>query len=110
MCVRLRLKTIDHLFAEPDLSPFDPYYAPYSFAAGIDYLIGEMQRRPSVRDTELTVLLPPDRIAAEPGLEMRTRDAIGRYAEAWATSARQTQDIAGMRARRILGVAALFFA
>jgi hypothetical protein len=34
--VTLRLKTIDHLFEEPDLSPFDPYYAPYSFAAGID--------------------------------------------------------------------------
>ena len=65
--VTLRLKTIDHLFAEPDLSPFDPYYAPYSFAAGMDYLIGEMQRRPRATRTELTVLLPPDQIAAEPG-------------------------------------------
>ena len=110
LCVTLRLKTIDHLFAEPDLSPFDPYYAPYSFAAGIDYLIGEMQRRPSVTHTELTVLLPPNQIAADPGLEARTREAIGRYAEAWATSARQTQDIEGVRARRVLGVAALFFA
>ena len=76
LCVTLRLKTIDHLFAEPDLSPFDPYYAPYSFAAGIDYLIGEMQRRPRARRTELTVLLPPDQIAADPGLEARTREAI----------------------------------
>ena len=108
--VTLRLKTIDHLFAEPDLSPFDPYYGPYSFEAGIDYLIGEIQRRPSATRTELTVLLPPDQIEAEPGLEARTREAIGRYAAAWATSARQTQDIEGNRARRVLGVAALFFA
>ena len=93
LCVTLRLKTIDHLFTEPDLSPFDPYYAPYSFAAGIDYFIGEMQRRPSATHTELTVLLPPDQIAADPGLEARTREAIGRYAEAWASSARQTEDI-----------------
>jgi len=110
LCVTLRLKTIEHLFEEPDLSPFDPYYAPYSFAAGIDYLIGEMQRRPNATRTELTVLLPPEQIAADPGLEARTRVAIGRYAEAWASSARQTQDIEGIRARRVLGVAALFFA
>jgi len=108
--VTLRLMSIEHLFAEPDLSPFDPYYAPYSFAAGIDYLIGEMQRRPSATRTELTVLLPPEQIEEEPGLEARTREAIGRYAEAWATSARQTQDIEAIRARRVLGVAALFFA
>ena len=108
--VTLRLKTIDHLFVEPDLSPFDPYYAPYSFAAGMDYLIGEMQRRPSATRIELTVMLPPDQIETQPGLEARTREAIGRYAEAWATSVRQTQDIEGIRARRVLGVAALFFA
>ena len=103
----LRLKSIEHLFTEPDLSPFDPYYAPYSFAAGMDYLVGEMQRRPGTTRTELTVLLPPDQIEAQPGLEARTREAIERYAEAWASSARQTQDIEGNRARRVLGVAAL---
>jgi hypothetical protein len=108
--VTLRLKTINHLFAEPDLSPFDPYYAPYSFAAGVDYLIGEMQRRPSATRTELTVLLPSDQIEAQPGLEARTRVAIGRYADAWANSARQTQAIEGIRARRVMGAAALFFA
>jgi hypothetical protein len=108
--VTLRLKTIEHLFMEPDLSPFDPYYAPYSFAAGMDYLVGEMQRRPRTTRTELTVLLPADQIEAQPGLEARTREAIGRYAEAWASSARQTQDIEGIRARRVLAVAVVFFA
>ena len=108
--VTLRLKTIEHLFTEPDLSPFDPYYAPHSFAAGMDYLVGEMRRRPRATRTELTVLLPPDQFEAQPGLEARTREAIGRYAEAWARSARQTQDIEGITARRVLAVAALFFA
>jgi hypothetical protein len=76
----------------------------------MDYVVGEMQRRPRARRTELTVLLPPDQIAAQPGLEARTREAIGRYAEAWASSARQTRDIEVIRARRVLGVAVLFFA
>jgi hypothetical protein len=107
--VTLRLKTIEDLFAEPDLSPFDPYYAPYSFAAGMDYLVGEMQRQPGTTRTELTVLLPPDQIEAQPGLEARTREAIERYAEAWASSARQTQEIEGVRERRVLAVAVVFF-
>lgn len=76
----------------------------------MDYLVGEMQRRPRATRTELTVLLPPDQIEAQPGLEARTREAIARYAEAWATSARQEQAIEGIRARRVLAVAVLFFA
>jgi hypothetical protein len=106
--VTLRLKTIDHLFEEPDLSPFDPYYMPYSFAAGMDYLVGEMQRSPRVPRTELTVLLPPS--AIDVGLAERTRVAIGRYAEAWAMSAKQQRAIDFWRARQVLVVAALFFA
>lgn len=105
--VTLRLKTIDHLFEEPDLSPFDPYYAPYSFSAGVDYLVGEMRRSPGARSTELTVLLPPGAIA--PGIEPRTREAIGRYAEAWANSARQERTIELLQARRVLIVTLLFF-
>ena len=106
--VTLRLKTIDHLFEEPNLSPFDPYYAPYSFAAGIDYVVGEMQRSGRVRRTELTVLLPPDAIDA--GLAERTRVAIDRYAAAWAMSAQQQRAIDLWRARQVLVVATLFFA
>jgi hypothetical protein len=106
--ITLHLKTIDHLFTEPDLSPFDPYYAPYSFAAGMDYVVGEMQRSPRARRTELTVLLPP--AAIDPGLEARTREAIGRYAAAWAMSARQQRAIELLRARRVLIAAGLFFA
>jgi hypothetical protein len=76
----------------------------------MDYLVGEMQRQPRATRTELTVLLPPDQIEAQPGLEARTREAIARYAEAWANSARQTQDIDGIRERRVLAVAMVFFA
>jgi hypothetical protein len=105
--VTLRLKTIDHLFEEPDLSPFDPYYAPYSFAAGMDYLVGEMQRSPRAQRTELTVLLPPGTIA--PGLEGRTHEAITRYAEAWAMSERQQLAVEFRRARQVVVLAACFF-
>lgn len=105
--VTLRLKTIGHLFEDPELSPFDPYYAPYSFAAGMDYLVGEMQRSSRTRRAELTVLLPPD--AIDPGLAARTREAIGRYAEAWATEARQQRAVDFRRARQVVVVAGLFF-
>jgi hypothetical protein len=105
--VTLRLKTIEALFEDPDLSPFDPYYAPYSFAAGMDYLVGEMQLAPRATRTELTILLPPEQI--EPGLEARTRVAIGRYAEAWASQARQERGVEQIRARRVAIAAALFF-
>jgi len=105
--VTLRLKTIGHLFEDPDLSPFDPYYARYSFAAGMDYLVGEMQLAPRATRTELTVLLPPQQI--EPDLEVRTREAIGRYAEAWASSARQEREVEHIRARQVAVAATMFF-
>lgn len=105
--VTLRLKSIDDLFDEPDLSPFDPYYAQYSFAAGMDYLVGEMQRSPGAKRTELTVLLPPDQI--DPGLEERTRVAIDRYATAWGASARQTREVERYKTFRVAGVALLVF-
>lgn len=67
--VTLRLKAIDDLFRDPDLSPFDPYYSPATCVAGMDYLVGEMQRRPGDTPTELTILLPPEQLAACPDLE-----------------------------------------
>jgi hypothetical protein len=106
--ITLRLRTIEHLFTDPDLSPFDPYYAPTSFAAGMDYVVGEMQRSPRTRRTELTVLLPPHQI--EPDLQQRTRVAIGRYAEAWATSERQQLAVEFQRAWQVTFLAVAFFA
>jgi hypothetical protein len=108
--VTLRLKAIDDLFREPDLSPFDPYYSPSTCVAGMDYLVAEMQRRPGDTPTELTVLLPPDQIDANPGLEARTRTAIARYSEAWASNARQTRAVENYKTKRVLVVAVLFFA
>jgi hypothetical protein len=107
--VTLRLKTIDHLFEDPDLSPFDPYYAPYSFAAGLDYLAAEMQRARHLKRTELTVLLPPEQLVAEPHLESRTRDAIARYAETWTHATEQTKAVELRTARVVGGSALLFF-
>src|SRR4051812_33367554 len=91
--VTLRLKAIDDLFRDPDLSPFDPYYSPATCVAGMDYLVAEMLRRPGDTPTEVTVLLPPDQLASCPELEARTRIAIARYSEAWASNAKQTRDV-----------------
>jgi hypothetical protein len=66
-----------------------------------------MRRSPGARRTELTVLLPPEAVA--PGIEPRTREAIGRYAEAWANSARQERTIELLQARRVLIITLLFF-
>jgi hypothetical protein len=107
--VTLRLKAIDDLFRDPDLSPFDPYYSPTTCVAGMDYLVAEMQRRPGDTPTELTVLLPPDQIAACPDLEARTRAAIARYSEAWASTTRQSRDVETYKTKRVAGVAVLIF-
>jgi hypothetical protein len=107
--VTLRLKAIDDLFRDPDLSPFDSYYSPATCVAGMDYLVGEMQRRSGDTPTELTVLLPPDQIEACPDLEARTRTAIARYSEAWASTERQTRDVQGYKTKRVLAAAVLFF-
>ena len=107
--VTLRLKAIDDLFRDPDLSPFDPYYSPATCVAGMDYLVGEMQRRPGDTPTELTVLLPPDQIAACPDLEARTRTAIARYSEAWSSTTRQARDVETFKTKRVAGASVLIF-
>jgi hypothetical protein len=106
--VTLRLKTIDHLFADPELSPFDPYYAPYSFAAGLDYLVREMQSTPRLKKTELTVLLPQEQLLADPDLEFHTREAVARFADTWTRATEQATAVE-LRTARVLGSAAILF-
>ena len=67
----------------PDHSSFDPAIAPKSFGPAIDYDVQKMERHPDAEGVPLTVLRPPDRFAAEPGLKAATREAISRYARAW---------------------------
>jgi len=110
LAITLRLKTIDHLFAAPDLSPFDPQFAPYSFGPGIDFVVEEMQRSPNAPHVELTVFLPASEIGADPALEQRTREAIDRYARAWLTAREQQHTVEVRRARTVAGSAILFFA
>jgi hypothetical protein len=105
----LRLKTIDDFFAMPDLSPFDPCYAPYSVMAGIDYVLGEMQRTPHVKRIDLTILLPPAQVLAAPDLETRTREAIGRYAAARMSATAQARAVELRTARTVGGIAVVFF-
>lgn len=110
MTIALRLKRIDDLFAAPDVSPFDPAFAPYSFGPAIDYVVGEMQRVPNAERVELTVSLPADELAANPGMESRTREAIARYAQAWTVASEQQREVGLRRARTVAGGAILFFA
>ena len=108
--ITLRLTKIDDLFAAPELSLFDPSFAPYSISPGIEYVVMEMERHPAASAVELTVLVPPDQFASDPGLEIRTREAIDRYARAW-TAARELEREVGVRqARTVAGTAILFFA
>jgi hypothetical protein len=108
--IALRLKRIDDLFAAPDLTPFDPAFAPSSFGPGIDYVVQEMERRPDAERVELTLILPADEIAAEPDLEARTREAVARYARAWLAVREQQREVAVRQAWAVAGSAILFFA
>lgn len=110
LTITLRLKSIDDLFTAPETSPFDPDFGPSSFGPGIEYVVAEMQRFPNAAPVELIVLLPPDAIAADPGLELRTREAIGRYARAWIAADDQRRDVGIRQARTVAGSAILFFA
>lgn len=110
LTITLRLKNIDDLFTAPELSPFDPSFAPYSFGPAIEYVVQEMERHPDARGTTLTILVPPDQLAADPALETRTHEAIARYTRAW-TAARELEREVGVRqARTVAGSAVLFFA
>ena len=107
--VTLRLPSIDTLFTAPDLSPFDPYYSAQTLQAGADFLIAEMERTPRLKRTELTVILPPAEIAADPELPARTREALGRYASAWAAEARQSHAVDLRKARLAAQSTIVFF-
>ena len=110
LTIVLRLKRINDLFATPDLTPFDPAFAPSSFGPGIDYVVQEMERRPDAERVELTVILSADEIAAQPDLEARTGEAITRYARAWLAVWEQQREVAVRQARTVAGGAILFFA
>ena len=103
----LRLHDINHLFDEPDISPFSDYYEPYSFKAGMDYVVDELYSHPSAEQIKLTVLLPAEQIT--PDLEAKTLKAVRKYSEAWAQNARQGQDIARYKGLRTLRVGILAF-
>lgn len=110
LTITLRLTSIDELFAAPDLSPFDPAFGPASFGPGIDYVVGEMQRSPDASSVELIVLLPAAALAAAPDLEIRMREAIVRYAQAWTAANDQQREVGIRQARTVAGSAILFFA
>lgn len=128
LTIALCLKRLDDLFEAPDISPFDPAFAPYSFGPAIDYVAAEMRRFPDAERVELHIVLPAEALTprasplavgdeestGEPGsvsnLEARTREAIGRYALAWSTAQEQQRDVGLRQARTVAGSAIAFFA
>src|SRR5674536_396585 len=76
----LRLHDINHLFDDPNISPFSDYYQPYSFKTGMDYIVDELYSHPSAEEIELTVLLPGEQITRD--LEAKTLKAVRKYSEA----------------------------
>ena len=108
--ITLRLQKIDDLFAAPDVTPFDPAFAPYSFEPAIGYVVKEMERFPNAAPVELSVLLPEAVIAADTALEERTHEAIARYARAWSDARVQEREVGVDQARTVAGSAILFFA
>jgi hypothetical protein len=109
LTITLHLATIEELFVDPGLTPFDSAFAASSFGPGIDYVVGEMQRFAGAKRTELTVLLPAAEIAAAPDLTVRTMEAIRRYASARSAAAAQTHAVERRQARAVAGGAILFF-
>ncbi|MGZ8892882.1 MAG: hypothetical protein ACXW1R_08130, partial [Halobacteriota archaeon] len=103
----LRLHDINHLFDDPNISPFSDYYQPYSFKTGMDYVVDELYSHPSAEEIKLKVLLPAEQIT--PDLEAKTLEAVRKYSEAWAQNARQGQDIARYKGLRTLRVGILAF-
>lgn len=78
--LELELSTIDHLFEEPELSPFSPAYRPYSYTSGIKFIEDELYSNLSFSEIYLTLTLPHDQIT--PNLEARTQEAVQRYSRA----------------------------
>lgn len=105
--VTLRLADIRDLFRESSRTPFDEYYAPYSFKPGIDYIVGELYRHPKAERVNLTVILPPEEIT--PDLHRQTLNAIQKYSTARAENARQERDKATYKGTRSLVVAGAAF-
>jgi hypothetical protein len=73
----LPLRSVEHLFAAPELDPFSPEYEMYGEKPGIETIAGVLHAEQGVRHVQAILELPPDTIDA--GLERRVAEAIARY-------------------------------
>jgi hypothetical protein len=73
----LPLRSVEHLFAAPELDPFSSDYEVYGEKPGIETIAGVLHAEQGVRRVETILELPPDMIDA--GLERRVDEAIARY-------------------------------
>jgi len=103
----LRLHDINHLFDDPNISPFSDYYQPYSFKTGMTTSSMSCTATHQQRRLNLQCCFPQSKIT--PDLEAKTLKAVRKYSEAWAQNARQGQDIARYKGLRTLRVGILAF-
>ncbi|MGQ0571912.1 MAG: hypothetical protein ACT4P5_20600 [Armatimonadota bacterium] len=101
----LRLRTINHLFEAPDISPLSDDFQPYSSKAGIDYVLGELYAHPSTDRINLTVLLPRESVTED--LQQRTQQAVRRFTDARAQHVQHDSNRIRSQATRALPVALL---
>lgn len=73
----LPLRSIEHLFAAPDLDPFSPDYETYGEKPGIETIADVLHAEQGVRQVDTTLELPPD--AIDGALERQVTEAITRY-------------------------------
>ena len=73
----LPLRSVEHLFAAPELDPFSSDYEVYGEKPGIETIAGVLHAEQGVRRVETILELSPDMIDA--GLERRVGEAIARY-------------------------------
>lgn len=73
--IRIRLKTIDALFATPEINPFDP---DTRYISGIDELVQQLTAM-KLRHSKTRVIINLPAQAMRPGLKEKTQAAIARY-------------------------------
>ncbi|MGH2722775.1 MAG: hypothetical protein ACRDI0_00655 [Actinomycetota bacterium] len=106
--VTLRLDDMSELFERGNPDPFSESYRPQSYTSGIEFIANEVYTDPSRKVVRATILLPPEHVA--PGLEERTREAMGRYCRAQLENVRHDlRSVVWTGSRALVAALALLF-
>jgi len=96
----LRLRRIEDLFEEPDITPFSEWYEIYSERSGIGYVLDELSDTPDVDTINLTIRLPDADITD--GLALKVERAVAKYCRARLRAIEEKWDTERARNLRML--------